>query len=155
MIKNLIKLTISVLLNQGIRGTQVKDMAVQVEEGDGVYVVGTGTVVTIETKRDEDLTPVQKQRKNLIFAYLLSLLFMIILSTIGALTGDANAGRWLILISEIPGFASAFAATRLFASKPKLKPISQEQVEKEMLNPPVVVPPLSKHERTEKSVAPS
>jgi hypothetical protein len=141
MLKNLIKLSLSVLLNQGIRGSKVTDVAVRVDEGNGVYVVGTGTVVTIETLRNEDLTPLQRRRKNLIFGYLLSLLFMIILSTVGALTGDANLGRWLILISEVPAFVSSLAATRLFMSKPKLKPMAPEQPFEEMLRPPVVVPP--------------
>jgi hypothetical protein len=90
-------------------------------------------------------------------AYLLSLLFMLVLSTIGALTGDANLGRWLILISEIPAFASSLAATRLFMSKPKLKPVPREQIESEMLlRPPVVVPPLEKNsKKDDKAVAPS
>src|SRR5579872_2327922 len=155
MIKNLIRLSINILLNQGIRGSKVTDVAMQVEEGEGVYVVGTGTVVTIETKRNEDLTPQEKWRKKLIFSYLLSLLFMLILSTIGALTGDANAGRWLILISEIPAFVSSLAATRIFMGRPKLRPMHPAQPVQEMLRPPIVVPPLSKHEKNEKSVAPS
>jgi hypothetical protein len=141
MLKNLIKLTISAVLNQGIRGSKLSDVAVQVEENDGVYVVGTGTVVTIEAKRNEDLTPRERWRKNLIFAYLLSLLFMITLSTIGALTGDANAGRWLILISEVPAFVSSLASTRLFMKRPKMKPMAPEQPVEEMLRPPVIVPP--------------
>jgi hypothetical protein len=144
MLKNLVKLSLSILLNQGIKSSKVSDIAVQVEEGDGVYVVGTGTVVTIETRKNEDLTPRERARKNLIFAYILSLLFMIILSTIGALTGDANAGRWLILISEVPAFASSLAATRLFTRHPKIKPMAPEQAVQELIKPPIVVPPLDK-----------
>jgi hypothetical protein len=131
-------------LNQGIRSSRVSDVAVQVEEGDGVYVIGTGTVVTIESRRDADLTPQQRWRKNLIFAYLLSLLFMLVLSTIGALTGDANAGRWLILISEIPAFVSSLASTRLFTGRPKIKPMAPEQPMQELIKPPIVVPPVEK-----------
>ena len=146
MILNLIRLSINLLLNQGIQSSKIEDVAVQVEEGDGVYVVGTGTVITIETKRNEDLTPQEKWRRNLIMTFLFSLLFMLVLSTIGALTDDANLGRWLILISEIPAFVSSLAATRLFINRPKRKPTSPDQ-STNPLKPPIIVPPLNKHEK--------
>jgi hypothetical protein len=152
MILNLIRLSINFLLNQGVQSSKVEDVAVQVEEGDGVYVVGTGTVITIETKRNEDLTPQEKWRRNLIMTFLFSLLFMLVLSTIGALVKDANLGRWLILISEIPAFVSSLAATRLFISRPKLKPMRPDQ-STNPLKPPIIVPPLKKHEKDRASKA--
>jgi hypothetical protein len=138
MLKNLIKLSFRMLLN-GVRRSHVTDMAMQVEENDGVYLLGSGAVLTIETKNQEELTPKQKLRKNLIITFIVSFLFMIILSTIGVLYPDAYVGRILVLLSEFPAFISALASTRIFMKRPKKKQMSTEDQSK-LFRPPIVIP---------------
>ena len=143
MLKNWVKLTLSMILNQGIRGSSLSDLAVQVEERDGVLLLGTGAVLTIQAKRDEDLTPRERLRKRLIISFLVSIIFMIVLGAVGALVPDANLGRWLILLSEVPAFISALVSTRIFMRKPKMKLMTPEQLEQERIKPPIIIPPSS------------
>jgi hypothetical protein len=123
MFKKLVKLSLNILLNQGIKKTKISDVAVQLDQGEGTYLLGVGATLVIETKKV--LTPRERLRKRLITLFLVSFLFMIALSTIGLLIPDAVIGRWLVLISEFPAFVSALASTRLFVRKSKKKPIGE------------------------------
>jgi hypothetical protein len=139
MLKKLLKLTFSILLNHGVRKSEVTDLALEVEEKDGVCLIGTGAILTIQTKRHDDLTPKEKLRKNLIMIFLITFAFMIILSTVGILLPMAGFGRMLVLLSEIPAFTSALASARLFIRRPK-RTTAPSDNEQKLVKEPIVLP---------------
>jgi hypothetical protein len=141
LLRTWLKLALSIIMNQGIRSSRLSDLVLEVEESGGVALLGTGAVLTIETRRNEELSPRERLRKKMIIIFVISILFMIIFSTVGELLPSPSAGRWLILISEVPAFVSALASTRLFVKRPKMMLMPPEQPRQELLKPPVVVPP--------------
>jgi hypothetical protein len=107
------------ILNHGIKGTKVGDVTFDVSERRGTYRLDFGSVITIEPKKV--LTPHEVVRKRLIIFFLISLAFMIGLSTIGGWLPDnlAGLGRTLILLSEIPAFAYSLVSTRFLMKSPR------------------------------------
>jgi hypothetical protein len=115
----LIKLIMNYILNHGIKETKVSNVTFDVTERRGTYRLGVGSVITIEPKKV--LTPNEVVRKRLIIFFLISLGFMIGLSTIGQWLPDnlAGLGRTLILLSEIPAFAYSLISTRFLMKNPR------------------------------------
>lgn len=121
----LVKLTMSDILNRGIKATEVNEVTANLTEKMGTYKLGVGAVITVEPKTV--LTPREARRKKMIILFLISLGFMIGLSTIGAWLPDAQAGlgRTLILLSEIPAFAYSLISTRFLMKKNPRKRVSK------------------------------
>jgi hypothetical protein len=117
MFLKLVKLVMTTILDGGVKDSDVSDLSLDVKEKMGTYTIGIGSTIVLEPKKV--LTPKEKRRKNLIIILLISLIFMIGLSTIGAWLPDAQAslGRTLILLSEIPAFAYSLVSTRFLMKK--------------------------------------
>ena len=105
------------ILNRGIKGSDFTDLSLELNERMGTYTLGIGATIVLDPKKV--LTPKEIRRKRLIIMFLISLGFMVGLSTIGAWLPDAQAGlgRTLILLSEIPAFAYSLISTRFFMKK--------------------------------------
>jgi len=117
MFLKLVKLIMNSILNRGVKDSNITDLSLEVKESMGTYTLGIGATIVLETKKV--LTPKEKRRKYLIISFLVSLGFMLGLSTIGAWLPDAQAGlgRTLILLSEIPAFAYSLVSTRFLMKK--------------------------------------
>ena len=117
MFLEVVKLVVNTILNGGVKDSNVSDLSLEVKEKMGTYTLGIGSTIVLESKKV--LTPKEKRRKNLIISLIISLIFMIGLSTIGAWLPDAQAGlgRTLILLSEIPAFAYSLVSTRFLMKK--------------------------------------
>ena len=113
----LVKLVMSYILNHGIKDVKVDKVTFDVGEARGTYKLGVGSVITIEPKKI--LTPKETRRKRIIIFFIVSLLLMIGLSTIGGWLPQeyAGTGRILILVSEIPAFTYSLVSTRLMTRK--------------------------------------
>ena len=114
MFVSLVRLIMNYLLNNGIKKSDVTKLAVQVDESKGTYALGVDATITIETKKV--LTPRETRRKRLLILFLITLVIMVGLQTIGGFLPDANAGlgRILILVGEIPAFAFSLVSTKFF-----------------------------------------
>ncbi len=112
MFVKLLKLTVNYILNNGVKKSDVTDLTFDVKGSNGTHTFGVNATITIETK--QTLTPKESRRKNLIILLVISIVFMIGLSTIGLLLPDTDAGsgRTLVLLSEIPAFAFSLVSTR-------------------------------------------
>jgi hypothetical protein len=119
-----VKLIMSYVLNRGIKDIQVNDITGNFNERRGTYRLGVGAVITIEPKTV--LTPKEVKRKRMIILFLISLAFMVGLSTAGAWLPNAQAGlgRTLILLSEIPAFGYSLLSTRFLMKKGPRKIVS-------------------------------
>ncbi|HZW55753.1 MAG TPA: hypothetical protein VFF30_05640 [Nitrososphaerales archaeon] len=93
------------------------DVSVAVEGSKGVRTLDFGSTITIETK--QTLTPAEKRRKNVIILLIITLIFMVAMSTIGILLPQAGIGRVLILLSELPAFGFSLTFTQLLLKKKK------------------------------------
>ena len=138
MIKNLIKLTLDVLLNQGIEKSDLTNIATKLDKSEGTYLLGVGATIVIEKK--QRLTPKEKLRKKLIILFLASFLIMIVLSWIGSIIPQASLGRLFVLISEFPAFISALASTRIFIKE--RRDHTEEKAEEivDSSKPPIIEP---------------
>jgi hypothetical protein len=116
MFLKLVKLIMNSILNGGVKGSNVSDLSLVVKEKMGTYTVARSTLV-LESKKV--LTPKEKRRKNLIISFIITLILMVALSTIGAWLPDAQASlrRTLILLSEIPAFGYNLVSTRFLMKK--------------------------------------
>ena len=116
MLLKLVKLIMNSILNGGVKGS-VSDLSLEVKEKMGTYTVAIGSTLVLESKKV--LTPKEKRRKNLIISFIITLILMVALSTIGAWLPDAQAslGRTLILLSEIPAFGYNLVSTRFLMKK--------------------------------------
>src|SRR5437588_91055 len=114
MFVSLVRLFFSYLLNNGIKKSELNAIALNVNESKGTYAFGADAVITIETKKV--LTPREVRRKRLLIIFIVSFVFMIGIQTLGNILPDAqaNLGRWLILIGEIPAYVFTLASTRFF-----------------------------------------
>jgi predicted Na+-dependent transporter len=112
-----LKLIVNVILNNGIKKSQISDVTFDVDEKLGTYTFGIGAKISVETKKV--LTHKEKRRKQLIIFFLLSLVFMLGLATGGLWlpSSEASVGRILILLSEIPAFLFSLVMTRMFLGK--------------------------------------
>jgi len=117
MFLKLVKLIMNSILNGGVKSSDVSDLSLEVKEKMGTFTIDIGSTLVLESKKV--LTPKEKRRKNLIISFIISLIFMVALSTIGAWLPDAQAGlgRTLILLSEIPAFAYNLVSTRFLMKK--------------------------------------
>ena len=124
MFLKLVKLMMTAILDGGVKDSDVSDLSMDVKEKMGTYTIGIGSTIVLEPKKV--LTPKEKRRKNLIISLIISLIFMIGLSTIGAWLPDAQAslGRTLILLSEIPAFAYSLVCTRFLMKKASRRKIA-------------------------------
>ena len=124
MFVGLVKLFFSYLLNNGVKKTDLSGVALKLTESKGTYALGADAVITIEPKKV--LTPRELERKRLLIIFIISFLFMIGLQTLGNIVpdSDANLGRWLILIGEIPAYVFTLASTRFFAKSRAKKRIA-------------------------------
>jgi hypothetical protein len=111
---SLVRLVLNYVLNHGIKKSDLTKVALQLDESKGTYALGVDAVITIETKKV--LTPRETRRKRLLILFLISLVFMVGLQTIGGWLPDAYAGlgRILILVGEIPAIAFSLVSTRFF-----------------------------------------
>jgi len=109
----------NIILNKGTKRSEITSTSGELQQSKGIYIFDVRTTITVETKKI--LTPQERMRKNLIIAFLASLVLMIGLSTIGSWLPDAQArlGREMMLVSEVPAFASSLFATRIFLKKKK------------------------------------
>jgi hypothetical protein len=109
-----VRLVLNYVLNHGIKKSDLTKVFLQLDESKGTYALGVDAVITIETKKV--LTPRETRRKRLLILFLISLIFMFGLQTIGGVLPDVDAGlgRILILVSEIPAFVFSLASTRFF-----------------------------------------
>jgi hypothetical protein len=107
----------SYILNHGIKGTELQNVSVTLNDRVGTYKLGVGVVIAVEPKGV--LTPKEIRRKRMIILFIVSLAVMVVLSTIGAWLPDSQAGlgRMLILLSEIPAFAYSLISTRFLMKK--------------------------------------
>ncbi len=117
MFLKLVKLTMNYILNRGVKGSDFTDLSLELNEKMGTYTLAIGASITLDPKKV--LTPKEKRRRKLIILFLVSLGFMVGLSTIGAWLPDAQAGlgRTLILLSEIPAFGYSLVSTRFLMKK--------------------------------------
>jgi hypothetical protein len=117
MVLKFVKLMMNYVLNRGVKSSDLTLLTLELHESMGTYTLGIGATVAIDPKTV--LTPKENRRKKLIILFLISLGFMLGLSTIGAWLPDsqANLGRWLILLSEIPAFGYSLVSTRFLMKK--------------------------------------
>jgi hypothetical protein len=109
----LVKLIWNLILNNGPAGSSITNVSESTQGSQGIYTVDTGATIYLETKKV--LTAKEKRRKHLILGFILSIILMIVLSATGDWLpiADAQLGRAMMLISEVPAFASSFFATRI------------------------------------------
>ncbi len=114
MLFSFLRFLLNYLLNNGVKKTELSKIGLQVTESKGTYAFNTDAEFVIETKRV--LTPREAQRKRLLIFFILSLVVMIIMQSVGNVLPDSYAaqGRTLILASEIPAFAFSLVSTRFF-----------------------------------------
>lgn len=114
MLVSFLRFLLDYLLNNGVKKTELSKVDLQVTESKGTYAFNTDAEIVVESKRV--LTPREVRRKQLLIFFILSLLVMIVMQTIGNVLPDTYAahGRTLILASEIPAFVFSLVSTRFF-----------------------------------------
>lgn len=117
MFGKFVKLIWNSFLNNGVKEIHVTGVSVGVEGSQGTRNLGINSTITIETKKS--LTPKERRRKNVIILLIISLIFMLTISTVGLLLPDAGLGRILVLLSEIPAFAFSLTSTEFLRRKKK------------------------------------
>ncbi|MGA2875032.1 MAG: hypothetical protein ABSE82_05750 [Nitrososphaerales archaeon] len=110
MFAKFVKLIMNSILNDGVRASDVTKFSFDVKPSAGMRTLGIDAIVTIETK--QTLTPKETRRKIMVILFLISLVFMLGLSTIGLLLPDAGLGRTLVLLSEMPAFVFSLVCTK-------------------------------------------
>jgi len=130
MFVKLVKLIMNYILNGGIKNSEVTKLSLDAKPGNGTYALGIDVTISIETK--QALTPKESRRKTMVILFLISLVFMIGLSTIGLLLPDADAGlgRTLVLLSEIPAFIFSIVCTKFLMKTHSRRRVSQQHSEK-------------------------
>jgi len=121
------KLIVSTILNQGVKGSEIKDWHFNVREVNGVYIVDVSTTVTISPKTQ--LTKPEKMSKYLILAWVISFLIWVSLSAVGALLPNANFGRDIILWSGLPGFIAQLIGARFLIKSYRKYQAEQESTQ--------------------------
>jgi predicted Na+-dependent transporter len=112
-----LRLIINIILNSGIKKSQVSDVTFDVDERLGTYTLGVGARISVETKKV--LTHRERRRKQLIILFLVSLVILLVLATTGQWlpNSEAGLGRTLILLSEVPAFLFSLVMTRIFLGR--------------------------------------
>ena len=98
------------ILNDGVKTSDVTRFSFDAKPSNGMRTLGIDATITIETK--QTLTPKESRRKVMVILFLISLVFMLGLSTIGLLLPYAGLGRTLVLLSEIPAFVFSLVCTK-------------------------------------------
>jgi len=115
MFTELVKLIMNYILNDGIRASDLTKLSFEVKPINGTPILGIDAIITIETK--QALTPKENRRRIFVIVFLISLIFMIGLSTIGLLLPYAGLGRTLVLLSEIPAFVFTIVCTKFLIKR--------------------------------------
>jgi heme A synthase len=110
MFAKLLKLIMNYTLNDGVKTSDVTKFSLDVKPSNGMPTLGINAIITIETK--QALTPKENRRRIMVILFLVSLVFMLGLSTVGLLLPYAGLGRMLVLLSEIPAFVFSLVCTR-------------------------------------------
>ncbi|MHB2035706.1 MAG: hypothetical protein ACYCPW_03070 [Nitrososphaerales archaeon] len=112
------------ILNDGIKASDVSKLSFDVKPINGTPALGIDAIITIETK--QALTPKENRRRILVIFFLISLAFMIGLSTIGLLLPYAGLGRTLVLLSEIPAFVFSLVSTKFLMKRKSRNSVSNQ-----------------------------
>ncbi len=113
----LVRLFVSLILNNGVKDSSMTNVSSFMQGTEGVYTLDAGATLNLETKKN--LTPNERVRKYLLISFLMSLVLMVVLGTIGDWLPDAQLGRELILVGEVPAFASSVFAARILVKERK------------------------------------
>jgi len=124
MFVKLVKLIMNYILNDGVRASNVTKLSFDVKPINGTPTLGIDAIITIETKLV--LTPKENRRRILVILFLISLVFMIGLSTIGLLLPYAGLGRTLVLLSEIPAFVFTIVCTKFLMKRKSRSSVSNQ-----------------------------
>ncbi|MDH2901041.1 MAG: hypothetical protein PXY39_08715 [archaeon] len=115
----IVKLIWCLILNNGPKESSITNVSGSTQDRQGIYTLDTRATIFVETKKE--LTTKEKRRKRLIVGFVVSIILMVVLSATGGWLPDADAqlGRELMLVSEVPAFASSLFATRILLKERK------------------------------------
>ena len=118
MFAKFVKLIMNSILNDGVKTSDVTRFSFDAKPSNGMRTLGIDATITIETK--QTLTPKESRRKVMVILFLISLVFMLGLSTIGLLLPYAGLGRTLVLLSEIPAFVFSLVCTKFLMRRARV-----------------------------------
>lgn len=110
MSEKLTKLIVTTILNQGVKGSEVKDWHFKVREVDGIYYVDVASTIAISPKTE--LTREEKFGRFEVVVFFVSFFAALALGTVGMLIPDAYVGRDLVLFSTAPSFLAQLIGAR-------------------------------------------
>jgi hypothetical protein len=110
MSEKITKLVASYLLKHGVKGSEIEEWRFKVREVDGRYFFDIATTIAVTPK--SDLTPEEGTNRTMIIVFVVSLLLMLSLSTLGLLLPNADLGRELVYLSTLPGFVAQLIGAR-------------------------------------------